>query len=633
MIRRFLALLPGSIEARNAFDNRVGRSLPLDRVENNLGIGLYSDGTSIQTNGSPEIVLGTLFTKSQPTEQVSVLNAQAWGSFEAFADALITNYWGQYVAFFRTDDGNFRALRDPSGAVPCYALQTEYGVLIASDLDTLAYCHLPPMAVDWGYIGRHLLAPDLRTAETALVGLTEITAGTSLQTVGSAIRLATVWSPWSPWSHALAGRRQPDGLSPAALRETVQNCTVALARQFSGIMVSVSGGLDSSIVAGSLTSLKDKLTLFTMVTDEPEGDERRYSRQLADFLDVPMIEVPYCISEADLFTTSSAHLPRPTLPALVQQEFREKILAAKSRNIQAIFTGLGGDNVFCNMSSATPVVDRFLTTGISHELWQTVNDVCQNTGASYSRVIWAAAQRWCRFDSSYRWRAETRFVASDVVSHFAGKLDHPWLDAPKGGLPGSAAHIAKLARIQGSIDGLPRTEPMQVNPLLSQPVVEACVAIPTWQWVAGGRNRSVAREAFKGALPRTLIDRTSKGGPDSFAYRLIDSHRKQLRDFLLDGLLVQERIANRNSIEMALSLNRPVRSGDYVHLLILAEAEAWVRHRTAIYKASVAQQADVSTMRGAGTLPDEGRNFSQSAYSSVSTGHGLRSPFNQKSNH
>ncbi|MGK4422636.1 asparagine synthase-related protein, partial [Klebsiella pneumoniae] len=55
-----------------------------------------------------------------------------------------------------------------------------------------------------------------------------------------------------------------------------------------------------------------------------------------------------------------------------------------------------------------------------------------------------------------------------------------------------------------------------VSPLLSQPLVETCLGVPSWLWFEGGRNRVVARRAFAGDLPADVIWRRSKGTPDSF---------------------------------------------------------------------------------------------------------------------
>jgi asparagine synthase (glutamine-hydrolysing) len=150
---------------------------------------------------------------------------------------------------------------------------------------------------------------------------------------------------------------------------------------------------------------------------------------------------------------------------------------------------------------------------------------------------------------------------------------------PKGALPGKAAHIVKLVRIQGTIDGFSRHDtPAQINPLLSQPIVEACLKIPTWEWVRGGRDRSVARRAFARDLPTAVIQRRSKGGPDSFAFDIIDQNRRLLSERLVNGELRRFKLIDPVAIHAALDPDRPIDPMQYLRLSGLAEAEAWVRH-------------------------------------------------------
>jgi asparagine synthase (glutamine-hydrolysing) len=165
------------------------------------------------------------------------------------------------------------------------------------------------------------------------------------------------------------------------------------------------------------------------------------------------------------------------------------------------------------------------------------------------------------------------------VSDFTEVFTHPWLDAPADALPGKAAHVAMLTRIQGTIDGFSRLEaPPQINPLLSQPIVEACLRIPTWQWCEGGQNRAVARLAFREDLPPRIVNRRSKGGPDSFAFDVIEANRALLREQLLEGVLAQRGLLDLKALENCLDARRWIQRDDYVRLSALAEAEAWVRH-------------------------------------------------------
>src|SRR3546814_5721791 len=66
-----------------------------------------------------------------------------------------------------------------------------------------------------------------------------------------------------------------------------------------------------------------------------------------------------------------------------------------------------------------------------------------------------------------------------------------------------------------------------IHPLLSQPVIEHCLAIPTWLQCAGGCDRSIARQAFKPDLPAKVIERRGKGSPQGFIYQIFYRFRSE----------------------------------------------------------------------------------------------------------
>ena len=78
------------------------------------------------------------------------------------------------------------------------------------------------------------------------------------------------------------------------LRDRVMDCVRAWASCYSGITLSVSGGLDSSIVYASLrdTPAKDKLTCFHCYPVGTDMDERRFARLVAGSGGSPLIERP-----------------------------------------------------------------------------------------------------------------------------------------------------------------------------------------------------------------------------------------------------------------------------------------------------------------------------------------------------
>jgi asparagine synthase (glutamine-hydrolysing) len=78
--------------------------------------------------------------------------------------------------------------------------------------------------------------------------------------------------------------------------------------------------------------------------------------------------------------------------------------------------------------------------------------------------------------------------------------------------------------------------------------MELCLRIPSYVWITGGRDRSIARRAFADALPHAVIRRTQKGLIDRYNRRMLDENAAFIGEMLLDGLLVKEGLLDRERL-------------------------------------------------------------------------------------
>jgi asparagine synthase (glutamine-hydrolysing) len=115
------------------------------------------------------------------------------------------------------------------------------------------------------------------------------------------------------------------------------------------------------------------------------------------------------------------------------------------------------------------------------------------------------------------------------------------------------------------------------HPLLSQPVVELCLGIPSWRLTAG-RDRGFARAAFAHRLPPRVAHRRSKGVLSTlYAKRLVHS-LDVVRPWLLDGALCRAQVLDRAVLEAALTPEALLWEGQASRLAWAACLEGWVRH-------------------------------------------------------
>jgi asparagine synthase (glutamine-hydrolysing) len=580
MATRFLAMVPNGIEPIGNLLDEIEYRAGLTKILVTPRLTILVDDAAdyMRLPGHGGAIIGNLFSREDRPKRIrSVSDDLARQIVRSGGTHLIDTCWGGYVSIIQSDgDGQTHIVRDPSGAMPCYYLETAHATIISSDVETLLASGLLLPAIDWQYMLYHLLAYDLRSQRTGLTGVSELLAGFRLSLSGANQKVTQCWSPWD---HVSAEHQRENHEIADSLHETVTRTVQAWASCYDHILLGISGGLDSSIIAACLKGHTTRLTCLTMATDEAEGDERRYARIVTDALKLPLIEGFHDLARTDITRSTAAHLPRPLLYAFGQSEHETKFALAREHRIDAFFSGIGGDNVFCHMVSPSPVIDRFRVQGFGNGTLTTIDDVCRLTGCSLWQLARHGLPRLFARNQAYRWERNMQFVSQAAASGLDFPLTHPWLNAPDGALPGKAAHIAMLLRIQGTIDGFSRlnTGP-QINPLLSQPIVEACLRIPTWAWCSGGENRSVARRAFQNDLPDAIIHRRSKGGPDTFAFEVIETNRSILRERLLSGVLAQHGLLDLVELEKCFDDRRPVQKSDYVRLSALAEAEAWARH-------------------------------------------------------
>lgn len=547
----------------------------------------FADNIALFTNvkeralllpGGRGVIFGHIFHRYGPAEPLEHFTSAEAGSIEATGGThLFDRYWGRYLAVIRAGETTF-VLRDPSGTLPCVLADTGEAVWLASEAALLVEAGAVRPQVDVQAVARTLYLGAFPEEETALTGIRQLLPGARLRVEDSRHSTSFVWSPWN---------FVPDGVDQAfeeqavKLRRVTQSCVTGWGRLHNATVLGVSGGLDSSIVAACLRGAGKQFSCVTLATDDPLGDERGYSRAIAAHVQSRLFEERYVLSDVDLDKSSVARLPKP-FGRLDSQAYDAAVgRVAREVGAQAIFTGNGGDNIFYMSHSARPLADRYLATGASMDLLKTTRDISKLTGANGFQVAWHGIRVLRNSSKAYGWKSELGFLAPAVASELdARPVRHAWLDLPDGlKLPGKAAHIAMLLRMHYSLDAYASRGDLAVmHPLVSQPIIEHCLQIPTWQQCAGGYDRSVARRAFSDLLPSAVVQRSAKGSPQGFTFAIFERFRQQIRERLFDGFLMKHGIIDRAAIETVFQSGQQMSGSQMMQLLTLVDTEAWVLH-------------------------------------------------------
>lgn len=362
------------------------------------------------------------------------------------------------------------------------------------------------------------------------------------------------------------------------LRRTIDNVVSAHCGLYSHVLLGVSGGLDSSIVAAVMARSRAQTTLVTIAANDRAGDERHYARILAAHLRLPLVEEFEDVRRVDLRVSRAAHLPRPLARSFAQSSDDAFISLAQNGRVDAFFSGAGGDNIFWNLTSAATVLDTIIAGSGTRAMLRNAGDLAKMCGTTVPHVLFSALRLVTKRRHAC-WPTDRSFLSQDI-QHSISNDDHPWLAVSRDAMPGKVRHVHCIMGIENHLEGYSReTVAPMVAPLLSQPIVETCLRIPTWMWCRGARDRALAREAYADCLPATILSRSDKGTPFGFALQVFEKNRATLCEMLLEGSLARQHLLDRNAIETCLARDDPAAGLAHYRLLCIADVEAWAQHR------------------------------------------------------
>lgn len=497
---------------------------------------------------------------------------------------LVERFWGNYVCFIR--DPSRRAawvLRAPATLLPCLHVTVDGVEVYFSSLDIVCRPLDLRLSVNWLYVARALLGPH-RSTVTGLNDIDEVEGGVCQEILFPSGRRVD-HRFWCPLTCSRATRLNTFQEAAGELRRTIVHCVRASASLHHTVLVSLSGGLDSSIVLASLkTSGADtRIVCLTQFAHGYESDERVFARLAADHARCDLIEKERT-PDIDLRSLFGSRTLERCAGFHVPEVDRIEPEAASHIGATAIFKGHGGDELFCRHSQVLALEDRLRERAGGKGILGLALHTAVLEGETFWLTLVRAIRNACFPPSSS--------LASQVWQQQEGEslLDPDWV---------AEALKADQARTQiEEPDGLPRghllqyrlatgwrpyitpftreEDPPTISPLLSQPVIEVCLRFPTWFQMEGRRDRAVARWAFKQDLPAAILDRRGKGGAEALAWEVVTRNRAFMREALLDGQLVRRNMVDRTRLEAALGGGLSNGAKAAVPLLEMLAMEAWL---------------------------------------------------------
>jgi asparagine synthase (glutamine-hydrolysing) len=254
--------------------------------------------------------------------------------------------------------------RDPMGIKPLYYCSAGQNFLFASELRTLLATELIPRRLDSAGLINYLNFGSVYDPMTMIAGVSALEAGHYAVWENGRLADAIYWD-LAPQGRASAASSHLAGNATArkALEEDMYATLDQAVRMqtVSDVPVGLflSGGIDSSSLAGILSRAGIRLNTFSVVFREAEFNESEYSRAVArafssehqaimvsqrDVLDA----IPYALKAMD----------QPTIDGLNTFLIARQ---ARAAGIKVALSGLGGDELFAGYSTFrdVPRMERF----------------------------------------------------------------------------------------------------------------------------------------------------------------------------------------------------------------------------------------------------------------------------------
>jgi asparagine synthase (glutamine-hydrolysing) len=565
----------------------------------------------LSNNGG--VVLGRIFERggSSTSARTNIDADETHRIVRSAGQHLVDSYWGNYVAIVRDESlAQVHIFRDPIGNVPCYRTTFAGVDIFFSHIDDCVRLLPISFSIDRHYLLRCLIFCLLSTADTGLEGVEHVPAGTRLTLAQGRTTHALMWDPIE-----IARRRGIEQVTEAtsALRSTVQSTVDAWAACYENITLRLSGGFDSSVMAGCLAQAPSKprveylnawidieldssrLYLPGMDASNADkfraiaghGDERYFARLVAERWGVPLIERRKTLA-MDL--SRHWHTPLRLCPGLyytAMQTDDASVELAKTHGTQAFFSGLGGDSVFLATQQSLPAMDYAYVHGIRAGFWQQIAATARLSKESLWTILNKAIRYGVlrrRHPSLFSFLAQPSLVKGELMgtlteADFSSDLARRLAQASLP--PGKHHHVSGL-------DSSPDFDFIfesgryadHVDPLNSQPVWELMLQMPTWITLTGGISRGLARRAFSDLIPEQIRKRTMKGTGSPYYQHLVRQHKDFLRTTLLDGLLVEQGYLDRRRVEECLRAEEPAMQISAVTLLNYFATEVWLQQWT-----------------------------------------------------
>lgn len=480
-------------------------------------------------------------------------------AYEEYGDAFVTHLRGMFaLAIWDARNGRCVLARDRLGQKPLFYRQDGDRLVFASELKSLLQIPDAPRQLNPQALDAYLLYQYVPSPLCILQGYHKLPPGCTLTFDGTSIDLQPYWIP--PYADVPAR----DAIDDAAewsviLRETLTEAVRLRLRSDVPLGAFLSGGMDSTIIAGLMQQLSDRpVQTFSIGFPIAAFDEREYAREAAkhlgtehhEFVVTPdaIEQLPRLIWHYDEPFADSSAIPTMYLSQVTRQQ------------VTVALSGDGGDELFAGydryraiaLADRVDRLPRLLRNAVTANVWQKLLGDAQlrSRRRRLKRFLNGAAlprrlryRQWMSvFDDAQRQALYTPEFKSALGSADAGAfLDAALAACPQRDAITQVTCADVLTYLPGDILTKVDIASMAVglecrSPFLDHHVVELAARLPMDLKLRGRQGKWILQETFADLLPASIRTRRKMG----FGVPLDAWFRGELKSLLMDILLAPQ---------------------------------------------------------------------------------------------
>jgi asparagine synthase (glutamine-hydrolysing) len=525
-------------------------------------------------------IFGTLFPRNGYLRLTEIRHAAATSLLDGGGRKIYDDYWGSYVAFFRTGE-DLAVYTDPASSIPFFYSSVGGVTCFYSNLELCPFLDRSEFTLNLHFISTLMAYDKLQNGATGLNEVKELYGGQCLMARTPDAPPETLWDPRDFARDGL----EPDPDSAAfLLREAVQQVVSAWGMSVPAPAVDLSGGLDSSIVLACLADSDAPAPHLAVhhVVESEDPSEAHFARATAAFLGADLAEVRFSPSRQMPDVTSHPASARP-FRQFLSRDFNAQLSQATGGRERTYLTGQGGDHLFHAAETALGFSDYLRRHGMGPGMLSELVNSARLSNLSVWRVLREALPK--AFGKIHTTSLLGAIAArrtplnSAALDQFDPVYAFPdWAQAPGGLPPGKFDQVSGILHMIQVQERLFLGDAREVvHPLMSQPLIELCLRLPVYVLSRGGVSRGLVRKAFEGRLPDLVRLRMTKGEATRYFVDQLRLNRSMLLECLMDGELVAHGIVERRDVETFLREDQFLTHPAGRMILVYYSIEAWLR--------------------------------------------------------